>query len=265
MISINQFQESNIKISIITVVYNGDKYLEQAIKSVIAQLNKNVEYIIVDGGSTDRTCEIIKSYDSFINTWISEPDKGIYDAMNKGIKISSGNIIGILNADDVLNDGVIKKVLQAFQTDKSLDYVYGYVQRMTQNGVIYENEESLSQDEMEDLKFTQIPIPHGALFVKKELFEELGYYRTDFKINSDYDFILKLIENNKLGLQLDLAISRYRDGGESSGYFTFWERRILLKKYGVSRFEREWIVSKAIVKLFITKLLPKRFVSLLKQ
>lgn len=255
----------SINISVITVVYNGLPYLHEAIESVLNQDSELLEYIVVDGGSIDGSLDVIKSYQSNINQWVSEPDKGIYHAMNKGISMANGDIIGILNSDDVLNDGVIQHITEAFQKDPSLDYVYGYVQRMTKSGLVYDQATSLSQNKIEKLKFRQIPIPHGALFVKKELFEELGNYRTDYKINSDYDFILKLIEHNKTGLQLDLPISRYRDGGRSSGYLTFWERRILLKRHGVSRLEREWIVGKAIVKLFITRLLPKRWVSFLKK
>lgn len=257
--------KSRLNISVVTVVYNGLPYLSEAIESVINQDTDTLEYIVVDGGSNDNSLDVIKSFQPHIKQWVSEPDNGIYHAMNKGISMANGDLIGILNSDDVLNEGVIQYILDAFQKDKSLDYVYGYVQRMTKNGIIYDEAKSLPQNKMEDLKFRQIPIPHGALFVKKELFEELGYYRTDYKINSDYDFILKLIKHNKKGLQLNLPISRYRDGGKSSGFLTFWERRILLKRHGVSRLEREWIVGKAILKLLIAKMLPKRMISILKE
>jgi len=248
-------------ISIITVVYNGEKYLENAILSVAAQAGSRFEYIVVDGGSTDGTVDIIKKHEGKIDKWISEPDEGIYDAMNKGIRMAAGQVIGILNADDELNPGVLEKVAAEFKRSKDLDYLYGYVERMTTSGTVYDIADSLHPEQMDKRKYNQIPIPHGALFVKKQMFEELGYYKTSYVINSDYDFILRLINQNKKGIRLDLAISRYRDGGKSSGYRTFWERRKLLKEEGVPLLKREFVVFRAMTKLLIAKLLPARLVA----
>jgi len=261
---INSSTSKSPLISIITVVYNGEKFLEQAIKSVIGQSYKNIEYIIIDGESTDLTTEVIKNYDEFIDKWISEPDEGIYDAMNKGINIASGSVIGILNADDILNNGVLERVAHEFEKNPDIDYIYGYVERITKNGEIYGIADSLTQDEMKVKKYNQIPIPHGALMVKRYLFEELGLYETSYRINSDYDFMLKMIDNEKKGKKIDMAISRYRDGGTSSGYLTFWERKKLLKFHGVPFFRREFIVMKAISKMFLTRVLPKPLLSFLK-
>lgn len=252
-------------ISIITVVYNGERYLEQAIRSVAAQSGIRFEYIVIDGGSTDGTSDIIKKHEAHIDKWISEPDEGIYDAMNKGIKLASGEVIGILNADDEMNEGVLKIVGEEFSQNPELDYLYGYVERMTTAGIVYDIAPSLSVEEMEKKKFKQIPIPHGALFVKKEMFDELGYYKTDYIINSDYDFILRLIENRKKGKKINLAISRFRDGGKSSGYLTFWERRRIMKDFGVPFLPREFVIAKAVTKLFLAKILPNSIVSYLRK
>lgn len=248
---------NNPLISIITVVFNGVTYLEESINSVISIPFNDREYIVIDGGSTDGSLDIIKKYESEIDKWISEPDQGIYDAMNKGIRMANGQVIGILNSDDLLNEGVLEQVTQAFNLNPELDYVYGHVERITKRGTVYGIADSLSQTELPVKKYQQIPIPHGALFVKKGLFDELGYYDTAYIINSDYDFILKMIRSKKKGLKMDLAVSRYRDGGKSSGYLTFWERRLLLKKHGVSLFRREMIVLKSMIKLLISRLLPK--------
>ncbi|TVR18850.1 MAG: glycosyltransferase [Balneolaceae bacterium] len=252
-------------ISIITVVYNGEKYLEKAIHSVVHQTGCHCEFIVVDGGSTDGTLDIIKKNDDKIDKWISEPDKGIYDAMNKGIKLASGTIIGILNADDEMNEGVLKIVGNEFSQNPNLDFLYGYVERMTLSGDVYDIASSLSISEMDQKKFQQIPIPHGALFVKKQLFHELGYYKTDYIINSDYDFILRLLENGKKGKKINLAISRFRDGGRSSGYLTFWERRRIMREFKVPFIKREYVIMKGVIKLFIAKLLPNSIVSSLRK
>lgn len=127
----------NFKISIITVVYNGAAYLEEAIQSVLNQGNRCYEYIVIDGGSTDGTLDIIKKYERDIDTWISEPDRGLYDAMNKGIRISSGDIIGIVNSDDRLKPRALESVRNAFAADLKLDYVYGDVERIRTDGTVY--------------------------------------------------------------------------------------------------------------------------------
>ena len=112
------------KVSIITVVYNGANFIEQTIKSVISQDYNNLEYIIIDGGSTDGTQDIIKKYDDKIAFWVSEKDSGIYNAMNKGWRKASGDFIGILNADDYYLEGTITQVVNAF-TNSGADIVYG--------------------------------------------------------------------------------------------------------------------------------------------
>ena len=114
-----------MKVSIITVTYNSGKYLEDCIESVVKQRYKNIEHIIVDGKSNDNTLAIIKKYESHISKWISETDKGMYDAINKGIVMATGDIIGILNSDDMLDtDDVISSIVKAFE-EQQTDAVYG--------------------------------------------------------------------------------------------------------------------------------------------
>lgn len=248
-----------IKISIITAVLNGYPFIEEAIRSVIYQDYPYKEYLIIDGNSTDKTVDVIKKYQEKIDYWVSEPDSGIYDAMNKGIKKSTGEVIGILNSDDLLNDNVLENIASLFNKNPNLDYAYGYIQRIRKSGEVYGKAESMTPQKIQEEKFNRIPIPHGALFVKKKLFLELGFYNTDYIINADYDFILKIIQKNKTGKYIHIPISRYRDGGISSGYLTFWERRILLKNHGVSLFKKEVIVAKSIFKMFLSRLIPHHF------
>ena len=122
-------KKNHFLISIITVVFNGEKYLEETIKSVINQTNKNFEYIIVDGGSTDRTLDIIKKYDQQIDYWISQEDKGIYDAFNKGLKLVSGDVIGIVNSDDTYNNECFEIVKNYFKKNDNLDFLFGGVKK----------------------------------------------------------------------------------------------------------------------------------------
>lgn len=253
------------RITMITVVYNGVEYVEEAIRSVISQSYKNLEYIVIDGGSVDGTVDTIRQFEDQIDVWKSEPDNGIYDAMNKGIGLATGEIIGILNSDDILNEGVLEQIADVFREEPSLDFVYGYVERITAEGNIYDIAPSLSISEMKKKQFRQIPIPHGAFFVKKNLFDELGYYNTSYVVNADYDFMLRLIKQKKKGKKVDVAISKFRDGGLSGGYITFLERRKILKSHGVPFYKREWIVLKGIVKLFLSKILPGSIVSFVRK
>lgn len=178
-------------ISIITVVYNNYLSIEKAIRSVINQNYDNIEYIIVDGGSTDRTVDIIKKYDLFISKWVSEPDRGIYDAFNKGIMMASGDVIGFLNSDDIYaNEYVIEKVVKAFKDNKT-DSVYGDLVYVDSNGrtVRYWK----AGEYRRDLVLSGWMPPHPTFFVKRQVYLENGLYRTDLKISADYDMCLRLL------------------------------------------------------------------------
>ena len=121
-----------MKISLITVTYNSEKYLSQCIESVQRQTYKNIEHIIVDGKSTDRTVSIIKNYESSISKWVSEPDKGMYDAINKGMAMATGDVIGLLNSDDMLYaEDVIENIVATFETE-NVDSIYGDLQYVDQ-------------------------------------------------------------------------------------------------------------------------------------
>lgn len=156
-----QSMVDNPLVSIITVVFNGAKYIEQTINSVINQSYKNIEYIIIDGASTDGTIDIIKQYENKISYWKSEKDKGIYFAMNKGISLANGELIGILNADDFYLPDTIKKIIDAdklFHTD----IYYGDIQYVSENG------KSISFAKPDIFKMKEMPaIFHPTCFVKK--------------------------------------------------------------------------------------------------
>lgn len=180
-----------MKVCIITVVYNNVRRIERAINSVIRQTYKNIEYIVIDGGSTDGTVEVIKRYGNFISHWVSEPDKGVYDAFNKGIKLSTGDVIGFLNSDDFYaNDTVIERVVNKF-LESCADGVYGDLVYINSHGKVvrYWKAGGYKKDL---LKKGWMP-PHPTFFLKREIYNKYGLYRTDMKISADYDMCLRLL------------------------------------------------------------------------
>ena len=206
-----------MKISIITVCYNSSETIADTIQSVASQSYPDIEYIIVDGLSKDSTVDIIKQHADVVSKWVSEKDKGIYDAMNKGISMATGDIIGILNADDVYTDSeVLNNVVRQFE-DQSVQGVYGdlkYVQKDNLNKVIrYWKSGDYTQG-----KFLQgwMP-PHPTFYVRKNIYDTYGKYRTDMPSASDYEFMLRVIHVKQIKLQyLPKVLVLMREGGVSN-------------------------------------------------
>ncbi len=207
----------NPKVSIVTVCYNSEVTIEDTIQSVISQSYTNIEYIIVDGQSTDNTLKIVKSYKEKIAKIVCEKDEGLYDAINKGVQLSTGNIIAILNSDDVYKDNnVIKDVVRLFEKE-NLDASYAdlvYVDRSNINKVIRYWK---SGDYKEGLFFKGWMPPHPTFFVKKSAYEQFGYFNLDFKSAADYEIMLRFIHKNKLQIgYLPRVIVKMRIGGVSN-------------------------------------------------
>ena len=184
-----------MKVSIITVVYNNEKTVENAIQSVLAQSYKDVEYIIVDGDSKDNTKKIISKYQEHLSHYVSEKDLGIYDAMNKGVALATGELIGILNSDDLYNDhDVISDVVLQFNKHKHLNIIYG--------DLVYVASENTDQVIRKWHSVSYYPRffengnvpPHPALFVKREVYKECGLFNLNFKLAADYDFMLRIFK-----------------------------------------------------------------------
>lgn len=211
---------SSIKLSIITVCYNSSETIGDTIKSIANQSYKNVEYIIVDGASKDNTIEIVKSYGSVVTKCISEKDNGIYDAMNKGIQLATGDVVGILNADDVLNNEfVLEKIASAFESN-SVDACYGdlkYVRKDDLTKVV----RFWKSGKYTDGKFYYgwMP-PHPTFYVRRSVYSRLGLYRTDMPSASDYELMLRYIHVNKIRLHyIEEVIVLMREGGLSNRSF----------------------------------------------
>lgn len=184
-----------MKISIITVVYNNELTIEDAITSVLSQTYEDVEYVIIDGKSSDNTTSIINKYAEKISVFISEPDKGLYDAMNKGINAASGDIIGILNSDDLYQDEhVLSDVISMFKRDASCDIVYGdlvYVKQDNVNQVVRRWKSKPYYPRF--FEHGYVP-PHPALFLKKNVYKEAGSFDLKFKLAADYEFMFRVMK-----------------------------------------------------------------------
>jgi glycosyltransferase involved in cell wall biosynthesis len=185
-----------LKISIITVCYNSATTIEKTILSVASQTYKNIEYIIVDGNSKDNTVAIVKNYENKVSKWISEPDKGLYDAMNKGIAMASGDLIGILNSDDTFNSNTVIEEIANFHIQNSIEASVGNILQHKENGKIVRLYSSKYWSP-EKLKIGFMP-PHPSIFFKKELFDKFGNYDLGFKIGADYELITRFFLKNNI-------------------------------------------------------------------
>jgi glycosyltransferase involved in cell wall biosynthesis len=195
-------------ISVVTVVYNAHVNLEQTINSILDQNYDNIEYIIIDGGSTDGTLDIIQKYGDKIDYWVSEPDGGIYSAMNKGASLCTGDYISFINADDWYNNDTVSLVVAHIENN-DVDYLFGNVDMYLQDKLQYIFKEQLAQ-----YKFN-IPFNHPSLFVKtKHLL--LNPFDLKYKVIADYDFIVKLIHKQLSYIYIDESIANFRLGGISS-------------------------------------------------
>lgn len=207
-----------MKISLITVTYNSAKYLEDSILSVIAQDYADIEHIIIDGGSTDGTLDIINKYKDHIAVWVSEPDNGMYDAINKGMKLATGDVIGTLNSDDMLADNaVISAIVASFYYHK-VDAVYG--------DLVYVKPDAVEQVvrfwkglpyKRSRYRFGWMPA-HPTFYFKRELLEMNGYYETHYFSAADYEFMARyLFYFRASAYYVPRLIVRMRSGGMSNG------------------------------------------------
>jgi glycosyltransferase involved in cell wall biosynthesis len=193
-------------VSIITIVYNGEKHLEQAIRSVVEQTYSNIEYIIVDGGSTDNSISIIKKYESRISNWISEKDNGISDAFNKGLRKATGEIIGIINADDWYEKDAVARVVENIG---EYDIAYGDLQLYKEDKkdfILLGNAEQLTD---------VMTVNHPTVFVKKAVYDGYGLFDESLRCAMDYDLMLRFKVNNCRFKYIPKVLANMRWAGTS--------------------------------------------------
>jgi glycosyltransferase len=204
-------------ITIITATYNSAASLEDCINSVISQTYKNIEYIIIDNCSTDATLDIAKSYDDKINRIISEPDKGIFDALNKGIQIASGDYIGFLHADDFYaNNQVIKNVVELLN-EKQADSLYGDLQYVAQKNIKKIIRNWVAGEVTPKKLLNGWMPPHPTFFVNRNCYKKFGKFNLDYKISSDYELMLRFLGKYKISTcYLNKVLVKMRTGGTSN-------------------------------------------------
>jgi len=220
-----------MKISIITVCYNSASTVRDTFESVLSQTYSDIDYVVVDGSSKDETVSIIKEYESKFNgkmRWISEPDKGLYDAMNKGIRMAIGEVVGIINSDDFYHrDDVICRVAEAFTENKDIQAVFGDV-RFIKADNLNKTVRYYSSKKFVPWKFRFGFMPaHPTFFVYREYFGKFGYYKTDYRIAADYELLIRFLYVYGLSYKyLPFDFLKMRIGGLS----TQSRNRLLLNK-----------------------------------
>jgi glycosyltransferase involved in cell wall biosynthesis len=210
-----------VKVSVITISYNANQTIEKTLNSVANQSYKNIEYIIVDGGSMDNTLDICNSF-PHVSKIISEPDNGVYDAFNKGLKLATGDIIGFLNADDIFfNENSVQEIVNAFSNNET-DIVYGNLDYINKEAKVIRNWISKPY-EGGLIKKAWMPA-HPTFYCKKEVYDHLGGYNDSFKIGGDFELCLRFLEVNKVpSFYLNKKIVKMLVGGVSnSGFKSKW-------------------------------------------
>jgi glycosyltransferase involved in cell wall biosynthesis len=250
---LDEFKE--MKISIITATYNSASTIKECIESVNAQTYKNIEHIIIDGASKDNTLEIINNLPNRVTKIVSEPDKGIYDAMNKGIKAATGDVIGILNSDDFFtSDNIIEIVVENFK-NCDIDALYGDVHFVNPDDITKSVRYYSSAIFKPSLfRFGFMPA-HPSFYMKRECYEKYGLYSLDYKIASDYDLLIRYLHREKIKYKyINKDFVTMRTGGVSTENFNSivtLNKEIVraCKKYGI--YTNMFILSfKYLYKLF---------------
>lgn len=206
-----------MKISIITVSFNSAQYIEDCIKSVLSQSYKNIEYIIIDGGSTDGTVDIIKKYESKISKWISEPDRGIYDAMNKGISLATGDVIGFLNSDDVYYNSSVLENIAKLMENNLVDACYSdlvYVDKYDLKKII--RYWRSTEFNIGLLRRGWVP-PHPTFYVRKFIYDKHGAFDLDYPLAADFELMVRFLNCYRIkAVYLPKITVRMRVGGATN-------------------------------------------------
>ena len=220
-------------ISIITVVYNSDSYIEKTIQSIINQSYPHTEYIIIDGGSTDKTIEIIKKYNKYINYWKSEKDNGIYDAMNKAIKIANGDYLWFINAgDEIYSLSILNNIF--LSKDRLADIYYGDTEIIDYKGLTIGMRRHRIPKNLNWNSFKYgMKVCHQSVIVRKKIVDP---YNLDYLYSSDFDWLIRVVRKARSIINTELILSKFMDGGKTKKTIIpgLKERfKIMTKYYGI--------------------------------
>jgi glycosyltransferase involved in cell wall biosynthesis len=201
-------------VSVITVVLNGRRFIETAIRSVIEQTYSPIEYIVIDGGSTDGTVELIRGFRSHIDRFVTEPDSGIYDAMNKGISMSRGALIGILNSDDWYDPDAVATVVESWRGTPGAQIIHGRMAIHEPDGTPVR---TVGHRNWPLYRLLATPFKHPATFVTREAYERVGTYDAFLRVAADYDFMLRAIRHGVQSVYVPAVLTHIRRVGVTSG------------------------------------------------
>ena len=239
------------KVTIITVCYNSSKTIERTLKSVLNQTYSDYEYIIIDGSSTDDTLSIIEDYKPLFGSKlrvISEPDNGIYDAMNKGIRLASGDLIGIVNSDDYLELDALQNIVDAYD-GYQYEIIYGMIRTIRDDKevqVYIKSHENIDED----------MIAHPACFITKKIYDDFGLYSLKYKYSADYEFMLRMKRNDQVKfVEIYKIISNFSIDGASSSIDSYIDTMRLKYEYGLLDAEKYYLL---VFKSKLHKLLSGR-------
>tara|TARA_B110000483_G_scaffold144160_1_gene172102 strand:- start:1450 stop:2286 length:837 start_codon:yes stop_codon:yes gene_type:complete len=246
-------------ISIITVVYNGQEFLEETILSIANQTYQGIEYIIIDGGSSDGTVDIIKKYEHVIDSWVSESDEGIYDAMNKGAKLATGSHLGFLNASDMYFTDAIQHVVNAISKN-DFDYCFAPAIVRTESGQDIFTAHPIHNFVYQQGQYMGMPAPHISTFIKVQVFRAMGGYDLSFLLSSDFDLLLRLTKDSQNMQSLEQPIGAFRLGGVSGSYKTHIDNFYVFKKHKMHFLRRLFVVMYFTARTFLAKNLSTKMV-----
>ena len=252
------------RVTIVTVVRNGKDFIQETMDSVFSQDYKNIEYIVIDGFSTDGTMDILQTNQHQIDTLISEKDQGIYYAMNKGIELSSGELIGFLNASDILYPDTISKLIFAYQKE-NFDYSFGPAHIESTEGSQVSISSPLNKIPVKSNSYIGMPSPHLSVYMKVSFIKSLGMFNTQFRLSSDYDLLLRAIKRSNHIWFFDKPIGAFRLGGVSGSYGTYFENFLVMRKNNIQWFMSIYVTAKGLAGLFFRNNLPSGLYTFIKR
>ncbi|MCE9681656.1 glycosyltransferase family 2 protein [Halomonas alkalisoli] len=214
-------------VTVVTVCYNSEETIGRTFESLLNQTYKNFEYIVIDGGSTDRTLDIIKEFEGKFEgcfKYVSEKDGGIYDAMNKGILLSSGSYIGLLNSDDWYENNTVEEVVRNIKNNPEVDIFYGFI-RVIKKGREY----MVRRNNYDFIAEGSGLIQHPTCFIKRKAYEDVGLYDTKYRVCADQDLILRMVLSGKKYLGINSVLTNFSQGGITDNFDATYE--VLKFKY----------------------------------
>lgn len=242
--------DDNPLVSVITVVFNRHEYLEQTIQSVLNQTYDNLEYIVIDGGSTDGTIDIIRKYEQVIDYWVSEPDSGIADAWNKGIVASTGDIIGLINSDDWYELNAVADVVRLLMQDRATGLIHGNRRQWNELGT---KVLGVARPPLKKVPpFSRSPVSHPTCFVRRQIYQRYGLFNKSYRVAMDYEFVVRLCRHKVNFLYLNSVLANMRKGGLSGTLTGFTEGREIMIKNGAKISEAYFYYYKKLLKNRIT-------------